>query len=150
YERLTRMNLSGRGGAVVLTETRPKEKRKGSPRDLLRLLSYARPYSGRLAIALLSLFIASGLGLAFPQVVRLLINAAFVEHDSAKLNRLAVVLVGVFAIQAVFSFLRSYLLSYTGERIVADVRTQLYEHLTGLPAQFFAGRRVGELTSRLA
>jgi subfamily B ATP-binding cassette protein MsbA len=133
-----------------LTETRPKEKRKGSPRDLLRLLSYARPYSGRLAIALLSLFIASGLGLAFPQVVRLLINAAFVEHDSAKLNRLAVVLVGVFAIQAVFSFLRSYLLSYTGERIVADVRTQLYEHLTGLPAQFFAGRRVGELTSRLA
>ena len=133
-----------------MTETRPKEKRKGSPRDLLRLLSYARPYSGRLAIALLSLFIASGLGLAFPQVVRLLINAAFVEHDSAKLNRLAVVLVGVFAIQAVFSFLRSYLLSYTGERIVADVRTQLYEHLTGLPAQFFAGRRVGELTSRLA
>src|SRR5215471_14785249 len=131
-------------------EPKAKEKIKGSPRDLLRLLSYAKPYRARLAIALLSLLLASALGLAFPQVVRLLINASFVEHDSGKLNRLAVLLVGLFAVQALFSFLRSYLLSYTGERIVADVRTQLYEHLTGLPAQFFAGRRVGELTSRLA
>src|SRR5215467_9368273 len=131
-------------------EPKAKEKIKGSPRDLLQLLSYAKPYRARLAIALLSLLLASALGLAFPQVVRLLINAAFVEHDSDKLNRLAVLLVGLFAVQALFSFLRSYLLSYTGERIVADVRTQLYEHLTGLPAQFFASRRVGELTSRLA
>jgi subfamily B ATP-binding cassette protein MsbA len=133
-----------------LTEATSKEKAKGSPRDLLRLLSYAKPYRARLGIALLSLFVASALGLAFPQVVRLLINAAFVEHDSGKLNRLAVALVGLFAVQALFSFLRTYLLSYTGERIVADVRTQLYKHLTGLPPQFFAGRRVGELTSRLA
>jgi len=133
-----------------LTQATSKEEAKGSPRDLLRLLSYTKPYRARLGIALLSLFVASGLGLAFPLVVRLLINAAFVEHDSGKLNRLAVALVGLFAVQALFSFLRTYLLSYTGERIVADVRTQLYEHLTNLPAQFFAGRRVGELTSRLA
>src|SRR5262245_34674237 len=128
----------------------PDEKRKGSPRDLLRLLSYAKPYRGRLTIALLSLLIASSLGLAFPQVVRMLVDAAFVQRDSQRLNRLATMLVGVFALQAAFSFLRSYLLSYTGERIVADVRTQLYAHLTGLPVSFFASRKVGELTSRLA
>lgn len=117
---------------------------------MLRLLSYAKPYRVRLAIALLSLLIAGALGLAFPQVVRMLIDAAFVERDSHKLNRLALLLVGVFASQAGFSFLRTYLLSYTGERIVADVRTQLYNHLTGLPVAFFANRRVGELTSRMA
>jgi ATP-binding cassette, subfamily B, bacterial MsbA len=126
-----------------------KDKSRGSPKDLLRLLSYAKPYRARLAIALLSLIIAGGLALAFPQVVRLLINAAFVERDSAKLNRLALLLVGVFATQAGFSFLRTYLLSYTGERIVADVRTELYNHLTTLTVNFFANRRVGELTSRL-
>jgi len=104
----------------------------------------------RLAIALLSLFVAGALGLAFPQVVRMLIDAAFVQRDSARLNRLALMLVGVFGAQAGFSFLRTYLLSYTGERIVADVRTQLYNHLTGLPVSFFADRRVGELTSRMA
>jgi len=127
-----------------------KDTARGSPKDLLRLLAYARPYRSRLAIALLSLVVAGVLGLAFPQVVRLLINAAFVERDSAKLNRLALLLVGVFATQAGFSFLRTYLLSYTGERIVADVRTQVYDHLTSLPVSFFANRRVGELTSRLA
>jgi len=116
----------------------------------MRLLSYARPYRVRLAIALLSLLVAGVLGLAFPQVVRMLIDAAFVERDSAKLNRLALLLVGVFAAQAGFSFLRTYLLSYAGERIVADVRTQVYNHLTRLPVAFFADRRVGELTSRLA
>jgi ATP-binding cassette, subfamily B, bacterial MsbA len=127
-----------------------KEKTKGSPRDLIRLLRYARPYRVRLAVALLSLFIAGGLGLLFPQVVGMLIDAAFVQRDSQRLNRFALVLVGVFAAQAAFSFLRTYLLSYTGERIVADVRTQLYNHLTALPVSFFANRRVGELTSRLA
>ncbi|HSB09434.1 MAG TPA: ABC transporter transmembrane domain-containing protein [Blastocatellia bacterium] len=127
-----------------------KEKPRVSPKDLLRLLSYAKPYRVRLAVALLSLLIAGALGLAFPQVVRMLIDAAFVQRDSAKLNRLALLLVGVFAAQAGFSFLRTYLLSYTGERIVADVRTQLYNHLTGLPVSFFANRRIGELTSRMA
>src|SRR5690349_2112899 len=123
---------------------------RGSPRDLSRLLAYARPYRARLAVALVSLFIASGLGLAFPQVVRWLIDAAFIEHDSARLNSLALLLVGLFTTQAAFSFLRSYLLAYTGERIVADVRIQLYNHLTSLPVAFFASRRVGELTSRMA
>jgi subfamily B ATP-binding cassette protein MsbA len=125
-------------------------KQKGSPRDLLRLMSYTKPYRARLTIALISLLIGSALGLAFPQVVRMLIDAAFVERDSQQLNRLAAALVVLFATQAVFGFLRSYLLSYTGERIVADVRTELYTHLTGLPVSFFASRRVGELTSRLA
>jgi subfamily B ATP-binding cassette protein MsbA len=127
-----------------------KEKPRVSPRDLLRLLSYARPYRVRLAIALLSLLIAGGIVLTVPLVVRMLIDAAVVEHDSHKLNTFALLLVGVFACQAGFSFLRTYLLSYTGERIVADVRTQLYNHLTALPVAFFADRRVGELTSRLA
>jgi subfamily B ATP-binding cassette protein MsbA len=134
----------------VTAQQTTKEKPRVSPRDLLRLLAYTRPYRVRLAIALLSLLIAGALGLAFPQVVRMLIDAAFVDRDSHKLNRLALLLVAVFASQAAFSFLRTYLLSYTGERIVADVRTQVYNHLTSLPVAFFANRRVGELTSRLA
>ncbi|HXI91244.1 MAG TPA: ABC transporter transmembrane domain-containing protein, partial [Blastocatellia bacterium] len=144
------VNGSSRHRDISTTNDATKEKPKGSPRDLLRLLSYAKPYRGRLAIALLSLLVAGGLGLAFPQVVGMLIDAAFVLRDSHKLNQFALLLVALFALQAGFSFLRTYLLSYTGERIVADVRTQLYNHLTSLPVSFFADRRVGELTSRLA
>jgi ATP-binding cassette, subfamily B, bacterial MsbA len=133
-----------------MTNSLNPDKQKGSPRDLLRLLAYTKPYRVRLAIALLSLLIATALGLAFPKAVQLLIDAAFVERNSQELNRLTILLISLFAGQALFSFLRSYLLSYTGERIVADVRTQLYTHLTSLPVFFFANRRVGELTSRLA
>lgn len=131
-------------------KTEEKEKRVGSPRDLLRLLSYTRPYRARLTIALISLLIASLMGLAYPQIVSMLIDTATTDRDSEKLNRLAALLIALFAAQAGFSFLRSYLLSYTGERIVADVRTQLYTHLTSLPVSFFASRRLGELISRLA
>ena len=125
-------------------------EKRGSPRDLLRLLSYAKPYRARLAVALISLLIAGLFGLSFPKIVQLIVDAAFTLKDSERLNRYALLLIGVFAFQAAFSFLRSYLLSYTGERIVADVRTQVYAHLIELPASFFAKRRVGELTSRLA
>jgi subfamily B ATP-binding cassette protein MsbA len=82
--------------------------------------------------------------------VRLIIDAAFVARDADLLNRMAFLLIGLFAVQALFSFLRTYLLAYTGERVVADVRTEVYSHLTMLPVTFFANRRVGELTSRLA
>jgi subfamily B ATP-binding cassette protein MsbA len=135
---------------VAALQRRDKEAAKGSPRDLLRLLAYTKPYKGRLSLALISLVVASLLGLAFPQVVKRLIDATFGSRDAHLLNQLALTLVGLFGLQAIFSFLRSYLLSYTGERIVADVRTQLYNHLTSLPVSFFASRRVGELISRLS
>ena len=126
------------------------DKKRGSPRDLLRLLAYAKPYRARLTVALISLLIAGLFGLSFPKIVQLIVDAAFTLKDSERLNRYALLLIGVFACQAAFSFLRSYLLSYTGERIVADVRTQVYAHLIELPVAFFAKRQVGELTSRLA
>jgi subfamily B ATP-binding cassette protein MsbA len=127
-----------------------EQEKRGSPRELLRLFAYVRPYRVRIAIAVACLILAGALGLAFPQVVRLLIDAAFVDKDQDRLNRLALLLVGVFAVQAAFSFVRSYLLSSTGEKVVADVRTDLYSHLIYLPSSFYANRRVGELTSRLS
>lgn len=144
------MKGSSSKNGISTTEDATTEKPRMSSDDLRRLLSYARPYRGRLAVALLSLLIAGALGLAVPPVVGILIDAAVVKHDSQKLNQFVLVLIGVFACQAGFSFLRTYLLSYTGERIVADLRTQLYNHLTALSVAFFANRRVGELTSRLA
>jgi subfamily B ATP-binding cassette protein MsbA len=60
------------------------------------------------------------------------------------------VLVGIFLLQAAFSFLQSYLLAYIGERIVFDLRTTLYTHLQELSLDYYATRRVGDLVSRLS
>lgn len=127
-----------------------KKKERGSPRDLLRLLAYLKPYRWRIALALAALIIGNLMGLAFPQLVRVLIDAAFIERNISKLNQTLLFIIALFGVQAIFGFVRSYLLAYAGERIVADLRVQLYTHLIHLPLTFFDNRRTGELTSRLA
>jgi subfamily B ATP-binding cassette protein MsbA len=126
-----------------------KKKERGSPRDLLRLLVYAKPYSFRLGIGLLSLVVGNVIGLAFPKLVQYLIDAAFIDRDYAKLNRIGIIIVASFAIQAIFGFVRSYLFAFASERILADIRTQIYTHLIRLPLTFFDNRRTGELVSRV-
>ena len=128
-----------------------KQKRQGSPRDLLRLLSYAKPYRVRIGLALACFLIAGVLGLVFPQILRVIIDATFAsEKDLGQLNRFTLLLVAVFAGEATFAFFRTYLMASTGQRVLADIRLQVYGHLLKLPVSFFANRSVGELTSRLA
>ena len=121
-----------------------------SPRPLARLLPRLRPYRGRLAIALVCLVIAACAGLVFPRVVQELLDAAFLRRDRALLDRIALALLGVFALQAVVTFVQVYLLSSTSERVVAGLREELFAHLVRLSPQFFTERRTGELTSRLS
>jgi len=103
-----------------------------------------------LVVATLSLLLSASIGLAFPQIVRHLLDAAFVQHDRGMLDRIALTLVGLFAVQGLASFAQTYLLSSTGERVVAQLRQDLFEHLVRLSPAFFAERRTGELVSRLS
>jgi subfamily B ATP-binding cassette protein MsbA len=89
-------------------------------------------------------------GLAFPLVVRTLLDAAFLEGNSTLLNQVALGLLGLFAFQAVINFAQSYLTSSVSEHVVADLRKALFAGLVLQSAGFFASRRVGELSSRLA
>jgi subfamily B ATP-binding cassette protein MsbA len=136
-------------GEIKKLTPEEKKKQRGSPRDLLRLFVYAKPYSLRLGIGLLSLVIGNLIGLAFPKLVQYLIDAAFVYRDYSRLNKIGLVIMASFAVQALFGFVRSYLFAYASERILADIRTQIYSHLIKLPLTFFDNRRTGELVSRV-
>ena len=121
-----------------------------SPGALARLWPLIRPYRWRLVVATVCLIASAAVGLAFPQIVRGLLDAAFVRHDGALLDRIALVLIGLFTLQAASNFAQTYLLSSTGERVVARLREELFRHLLRLSPGFFAERRTGELVSRLA
>ena len=108
-----------------------------------------RPFRGGLAIATVALLLASAISLAFPQVVRLLLDAAFEKGDRSLLNRIALGMLAMFAVQAVLNYIQTYWLSATGERAVAGLRRELFAKLLSMPPAFFADRRTGELTSRL-
>jgi ATP-binding cassette, subfamily B, bacterial MsbA len=102
-----------------------------------------------LSLAALTLTASAVLGLAFPMVVRYLLDAAFVQQNRAILDQIAIGLVILFTIQALLNYAQTYLLSAVGERVVAGLRTGLFAKLLDMPPGFFAERRTGELTSRL-
>ena len=129
--------------------TAPKGPRFPSPRPLAWLWPRVRPRAGTLLLATLCLIASAAIGLAFPQVVRYLLDAAFERHDRQVLDKIAMLLGSIFVVQAGLNFTQAYLLSATGERIIARLRQDLFDHLVRLHPGFFADRRTGELVSRL-
>ena len=115
-----------------------------------RILTYVRPYWRLLALAGISLVLSSLLSLAVPWVIKNLLDTTMTAAEVSQLNRFAVVLSVVFVLRAAFGFVQAYLLSWVGERVVASLRRQTYDHLLSLSLGFFAGQRVGELMSRLS
>jgi subfamily B ATP-binding cassette protein MsbA len=128
-------------------ELRPRRIPK--PGRLVRLWPRVRPYRRILLGATVALVLSSAASLAFPMVVRYLLDAAFVNRDRALLDRIALGLVALFSVQAVLNYIQAYLLSAAGEQAVAGLRRELFARLLEMPPGFFAERRTGELTSRL-
>ncbi|HEX2204683.1 MAG TPA: ABC transporter transmembrane domain-containing protein [Longimicrobium sp.] len=117
--------------------------------DLRQLLPRLAPHRGALAIASLMLLGSTAAGLVFPLVVGQIVDT-FENPDFGMLNRTALLLLGLLAVQAVMNFVQAYLLSATGERVIARLREDLFARLLSFPPAFFADRRTGELTSRLS
>lgn len=104
----------------------------------------------RLVVAFVCLVASASIALAFPQIVRHLLDAAFIDTNAALLNKIALGLLGLFAIQAVLNFVQVYFLTSTSELVIAQLREDLFAHLVRLSPGFFTERRTGELTSRLS
>ncbi len=135
------------GKSVMFARRSAQEDRPVSYR---RLLGYVKPYVGRMIIAGIALIVTTAIGLAFPFVIQTLIDGVLRNHDLALLNRIAGALVVLFVVRFFFGYIEQYMLSYAGERVVVDLREQLYAHLQELSISFFNERRSGEIVSRLA
>ncbi|MDB5408581.1 MAG: transporter [Rhodospirillales bacterium] len=116
---------------------------------LRRIFGFMRPYRLRLAGALLSLMIAAGTVLALGQGLRRLVDDGFRSGDAALLDRAVLVLIAVVVLLAASTFLRFYLISWIGERFVADLRRAVFDRVIALSPAFFETRRTGEILSRL-
>ena len=116
---------------------------------LRRIFRLSRPYWRRLAVALLLTAVGSLVALVVPLGLRELVDAVFEETNRTLLNQLTVGLILLFVLRAAASFGGSYLLGWTGERVVADLRKRVYRHLHRQSLRFFANHRTGDLTSRL-
>lgn len=115
----------------------------------LKILAYVKPYKTKLIVALIASVLATLVWLAVPLGLRELLDAVFDDGDMALLNSVTLVLIGLFISQALLGFWGSYSLDWIGEKIVADLRKNLYEHLNRLSLKFYSNQRLGEITSRL-
>jgi ATP-binding cassette subfamily B protein len=118
-------------------------------RPLLALAPYVARYRGRALLALISLTIAAITTLIVPVAVRRMIDFGFTPEGIALINSYFSVMIAVVAVLAFASAARFYLVMTIGERIVADLRRDVFAHLISLSPAFFDSARSGELISRL-
>jgi ATP-binding cassette subfamily B protein len=124
-------------------------KRTARLRPLLELAPYVARYRGRAFLALIALTIAAITTLVVPVAVRRMIDFGFTPEGIAMINSYFSVMIAVVAVLALASASRFYLVMTIGERIVADLRRDVFAHLISLSPAFFDLSRSGELISRL-
>jgi len=123
--------------------------RRANLRPLLSLLPYVRRYRWRALSAFAALILAAITTLILPIAVRRMIDFGFSAQGLALIDSYFLVMIGVGAVLALASALRYYLVTTLGERIVADLRGDVFAHITSLSAAFFDEAKTGELISRL-
>jgi ATP-binding cassette subfamily B protein len=114
------------------------------------LAPYAFAHRGRIALALVALVIASAATLVVPIAVRRMIDFGFSDSNAGLIRAYFLAMIGVVAVLALASGARYYLVMTLGERVVADLRADLFAHLTQLDPSFFDAEKTGDIASRLS
>lgn len=122
---------------------------KAHPRLLLRLSSFLRPYKLQMTVAAIALVVAAGCVLLLGQGLRLVVDRGFAANDVQWLNFGLLASLVVVLVMAMASAARFYFVSWIGERLAADLRTQVFKHLLTMEPEFFARNGGGEIQSRL-
>ncbi|MEC4725002.1 ATP-binding cassette domain-containing protein [Shewanella sp. D64] len=112
------------------------------------IISFLRPYKARVIAAIVFLFIGSLAWLSLGQGVRLMVDEGFLHNNGDRLNEIIFLLIGITAISSAAVFCRFYLMTWLGERVSADIRLKVYDHLLKLSPGFYAKLRTGEVISR--
>ncbi|MGA2777588.1 MAG: ABC transporter transmembrane domain-containing protein [Steroidobacteraceae bacterium] len=126
---------------------RPRAK---SINPLRALLPFLRPYRGTLVAAIFALLAASAAMLVLPVALRQLVDHGLAGKDASTINRYFVGFLAAAVIYGIFAALRFYLVSWLGERVVADLRTAVYRNVVRMDPIFYEITRTGEVLSRLS
>ncbi|MBL0074707.1 MAG: ATP-binding cassette domain-containing protein [Rhodocyclaceae bacterium] len=113
------------------------------------MVDLLRPYRLRIVIAVIALVIAATSMLGVGQALRLVIDKGFSQGDPAWLDKALLGMFGVIALLAAATWLRFYNVSWLGERVTADLRRKVFDHLLSLPPSWFEAGRTGDVISRL-
>ncbi len=140
------MAENSRRPELAISEERPASS---GVRPLLAVAKFLKPYLRVIVGALAALVVAAGATLAIGEAIRQVVDEGISADGSGNIDAFFLGLLAVVAVLAAATYARFYLVSWLGERAVADIRNAVYSHVIGLSAEFFDYTRSGELQSRL-
>jgi ATP-binding cassette, subfamily B, bacterial len=123
--------------------------RRASLRPLLALAPYLLRHKAMLGAALAALIVSAAATLALPLAVRRMIDLGFSGIDPDLIDKYFLTLLGIGIVLALASAARFYAVNWLGERVIADIRSDVFKHLTGLSPAFYEVSHSGEVMSRL-
>jgi ATP-binding cassette subfamily B protein len=135
--------------AEALAQSAERRERRRDLRPLGALWPYVRAHRTDAILSALFLLVSTSATLGISAAARLVVDRGLGAHTYAALNRTALIAGGVVALLAAGTALRFYFISKLGERVVADLRKAIYDHVLTLDQAFFLKTRTGEVLSRL-
>ena len=143
--------------AAIMQKLSPNPKQKSesdpAPRRKLRplrgLMPFVKPYTRTIGLTLVALLIAAGATLAMPVAVRHVIDSGISADQAGSIDRYFFALFALAGVMAVSVATRVYLTGWLGERVVADIRSAVFQHVLRMGPTFFEVTRTGEVLSRL-
>jgi ATP-binding cassette subfamily B protein len=136
-------------------DSNPKQKSESDPaprrklRPLRGLMPFLKPYTLAISLALVALLVAAGATLAMPVAVRHVIDLGISADQAGSIDRYFFALFALACVMAVSLATRVYLVGWLGERVVADIRSAVFQHVLRMGPTFFEVTRTGEVLSRL-
>jgi subfamily B ATP-binding cassette protein MsbA len=125
--------------------------RHHSSRELyLRLLGYVRPHWRVFAVAILGMVLTAATEPLFPALMKPLLDGSFINRDAGTSQLIPLVLVGVFLLRGVLTYLTSYTLAWVSNKMVLDLRNAMFARLVALPTRYYDNNTAGALISKVA
>ena len=124
-------------------------KNKEAWTSYIRLLSYCKPYKTRLVTALICMVMSSLFGIIPPWLIKNVVDDVLIAKRMAVLNLLAVGIIVIYILKAGFGYAHMYLMTWVGQKVVIDLRLQLYDHTQRLSLATLFSKRSGEFLSRI-
>jgi ATP-binding cassette, subfamily B, bacterial MsbA len=116
----------------------------------LRLLRYVAPYWRMFAVSILTMVVVAATEPVFPALMKPLLDGSFVNKDPTTIRYIPFALVGLFVVRGLFGFVSDYALNWVSNRVVLDLRGEMFRRLVGLPTRFYDDASSGVLISKLA
>lgn len=127
----------------------PAQPNKSQRHPLLQALGFVRPYRWQMLTAMLALIFTAAITLGLVQFVRVIVDSGFVAGSQQSLTQAIAAFIAMAMLQAAGTFCRFYWVSWLGERVTADIRQAVFQHLLSLPPAYFEENRSGEIQSRI-